>query len=148
MFNAAPPALKLYSDKEEKLLKMAETSDRDDLVEQADALRQKRREDWRAARERMLATADKAMVKFYAEAVVTAKAYKVRNAAVETAIRRLAFFTDIMGNDKIRDYSQGVVDPETKAPFVYTDNFFLRTRPGISAPLTPNGLPTPLPATP
>ena len=148
LYNAAPPGLKLYSEKEERLLKLAETSDREDLQEQADALRQKRREDWRTAREKSLATADKAMVKFYAEAVVWAKAYKVRNEYVDMAIRKLAFYTDILGNDKLRDYSQGVLDPDTKSPFVYTDNFFLRSRPGISAPLTPNGLPTPLPVTP
>ena len=37
LFNARPPGLKLYTDKEEKLLKLAETSDREDLQEQADA---------------------------------------------------------------------------------------------------------------
>ncbi len=53
LYNARPPGLKLYTDKEEKLLKLAETSDREDLQETADALRQNRREQWRAARERL-----------------------------------------------------------------------------------------------
>jgi hypothetical protein len=69
------------------------------------------------------------------------------NDAVDHAIRRLAFFTDILGNAKIREFSQGVLDPETKAPFVYQDNYFLRSRPGLTAPLSPNGLPAPLPVT-
>jgi hypothetical protein len=46
----------------------------------------------------------------------------------------------------MRDNTQGVLDPETKQPFVYTDNFFVKSRPGISPPLTANGLPNPLPA--
>lgn len=148
LYNATPPAVKLYTDKEEKLLKLAEESDRDDLLEQADAIRQNRREQWRAARERSLEDADKAMVKFYAESVVWARGYKVRTAAVDHAIRRLAFFTDILGNQKMRDYSQGIVDPGTKQPFVYQDNAFLRSRPGLSAPLAADGLPTPLPVSP
>ncbi|WP_437275693.1 hypothetical protein WME90_31190 [Sorangium sp. So ce375] len=148
LYNARPPGLRLYTDKEEKLLKLAETSDREDLQETADALRQNRREQWRAARERLLADADKAMVKFYVESVVWAKAWKVRNPAVDLAIQRLAFFTDILGDAKLREWSQGVIDPETKRPFEYKDGLFLRTRPGMTPPLTPDGLPLPLPVVP
>lgn len=140
--------MKLYTEKEERLLKLAEESDRDDLQEQADAIRQNRREQWRSARERSLEEADKAMIKLYAEAVVWSRAYKVRTDASDSALRRLAFFTDILGNAKMRDYSQGVLDPQTKSPFVYTDNAFLRTRPGQTAPLAPEGMPAPLPVAP
>ena len=126
----------------------AETSQRDDLQEQADALRQKRREDWRAERERQLADADKPMIKFYTEAVVYGRAFKVRNAAVDTAIQRLAFYTNILGDAKLRDLTQGVLDPETKAPFVYSDSLFLRTRPGMASTLKSDDLPSPLPVAP
>ncbi|AUX45753.1 hypothetical protein SOCE26_072490 [Sorangium cellulosum] len=148
LYNARPPGLKLYTDKEEKLLKLAETSDREDLQETADALRQNRREQWRAARERLLDDADKAMVKFYVESVVWSKAWKVRNPAVDHAIQRLAFFTDILGDAKLREWSQGIIDPETKRPFEYKDGIFLRTRPGMTPPLAPDGLPLPLPVVP
>jgi len=148
LYNARPPGLKLYTEKEEKLLKLAETSDREDLQEQADAIRQKRREDWRSARERSLNDADKAMVKFYVEAVVWARAWKVRNPAVDYAIHKLAFYTDILGDQKIREFSQGILDPETKKPFEYRDGLFLRTRPGMTPPLTPDGMPAPLPVVP
>jgi tetratricopeptide (TPR) repeat protein len=148
LYNARPPGLKLYTEKEEKLLKLAETSDREDLQEQADAIRQKRREDWRSARERSLNDADKAMVKFYSEAVVWARAWKVRNPAVDYAIHKLAFYTDILGDAKIREFSQGILDPETKKPFEYRDGLFLRTRPGMTPPLTPDGMPAPLPVVP
>ena len=145
LYNARPPGLKLYTEKEEKLLKLAETSDREDLQEQADAIRQKRREDWRSARERSLDDADKAMVKFYAEAMVWSRAWKVRNQPVDYAIQRLAFFTDILGDAKLRQFSQGIIDPETKQPFEYKDGIFLRSRPGMTPTLTPDGMPAPLP---
>ncbi len=145
LFNTRPPGLKLYTDREEKLLKLAETSDREDLQETADAIRQKRREQWREARERLLNDADRAMIKFYAQAVVYARAWNIRNPEVDTAIQRLAFFTDILGDAKIRDMSQGIIDPETKQPFLYSDGMFLRTRPGMAQSLQPDGLAAPLP---
>ena len=148
LFNARPPGLKLYTEKEEKLLKLAETSDSDALQQQADAIRQKRREDWRSARERSLNDADQAMVKFYTESIVWSKAYKVRNHAVDYAIQRLAFFTDIVGDAKMREWTQGILDPETQKPFEYSDGMFLRTRPGMTPPLAPDGLPAPLPVVP
>ncbi|EYF08936.1 tetratricopeptide repeat protein [Chondromyces apiculatus] len=148
LYNARPPGLKLYNDREDKLLKLAETSDREDLQEVADALRQRRREEWRAARERSLNDADKAMVKFYAEAVVWAKAWNIRNAAVDQAIQRLAFFTDILGDAKMREWTAGVMDPETQAPFEYKDGVFLRSRPGMQPSLAPDGLPAPSPGGP
>ncbi len=118
------------------------------MQEQADAIRQKRREDWRSARERSLNDADKAMVKFYVEAVVWGRAWKVRNPAVDYAIHKLAFYTDILGDAKLREFSQGIIDPETKKPFEYRDGLFLRTRPGMTPPLTPDGMPAPLPVVP
>lgn len=148
LFNARPPGLKLYTPKEEKLFDLVDKSGRDDLAEQADAIKQKRREEWRAARERSLNDSDAPMLKFYIEAVVWSHAWKVRNPSVDFAIRRLAFFTDILGDAKIRQFSQGIIDPETKKPFEYKDGYFLRTRPGATPPLTPDGLPAPLPVSP
>lgn len=148
LYNATPPQIRLYTDKEEKLLKTAETSDDDDLILKADEIRQNRREVWRKTRDDLLAEADKVMINRYAEAVVWGKAYSIRTDAVDHAIRRLAFFTDIIGNQKIRDYSQGIVDPQTKQPFVYTDNLFLKTRPGLTPDPAPSGMPAPLPVSP
>lgn len=148
LYKAVPPAINLYTAKEEQLLKLAETSDREDLQEQADAIRQNRREQWRAAKEKRLDDADRAMIKFYAESVIWAKAWKVRNHWVDHAIQRLAFFTDIIGDAKIRQFTQGIQDPETKSAFVYTDKYFLRSRPGQTPSLKADGLPVPLPVTP
>ncbi|MRG93229.1 tetratricopeptide repeat protein [Polyangium spumosum] len=145
LYYTAPPALKLYNEKEERLIKLAETSDREDLQEVADGYRQRRREQWREARERLLNDADRVMIKFYVQAVVYARAWNVRNPEVDHAIQRLAFFTDILGDAKIRDMSQGIIDPETGQPFQYADGMFLRTRPGMAPALEPDGLPAPLP---
>ncbi|MBK8258579.1 MAG: tetratricopeptide repeat protein [Polyangiaceae bacterium] len=148
LYNARAPGLKLYTEKEEKLLKLAETSDREDLQEQADAIRQRRREQWREARERKLADADRAMVKFYVEAVVWAKTWKIRNQAVDYAIQKLAFYTDILGDAKLREFSQGILDPDGQKPFEYKDGMFLRSRPGMTPSLQPNGVASPLPVLP
>ena len=150
LFNAREPGLKLYSLQEERTLKQADESGRDDLAETADAFRQKRRLLWRATREKLLDDADQVMIKRYVEAVLVAKAGKVRNPAVDMAIQKLAFYTDLLGDAKLRQFSQGVVDPSTKPPqpFQYKDGIFLRTRPGMTPPLTPDGLPAPLPVMP
>ena len=145
LYNTRPPGLKLYTEREEKLLKLAESSDREDLQETADAIRQRRREQWRGARERLLNDADRAMVKFYAQAVVYSRAWNIRTPEIDRAIQRLAFFTDILGEAKMREMSQGIIDPVTKQPFVYEDGLFLRTRPGMSPLLVPDTLPVPLP---
>lgn len=145
LYNTRAPGLKLYSEREEKLLKLAESSDREDLQETADAIRQRRREQWRAARERLLNDADRAMVKFYVQAVVYSRAWNIRTPEIDRAIQRLAFFTDILGDAKMRELTQGIIDPETKQPFTYEDGYFLRTRPGMSPLLVPDTLPVPLP---
>jgi hypothetical protein len=93
----------------------------------------------------LLNDADRAMVKFYVQAVVYARAWNIRTPEIDRAIQRLAFFTDILGDAKIREMAQGIVDPETKQPFVYEDGYFLRTRPGMSPLLVPDTLPVPLP---
>ena len=88
------------------------------------------------------------MVKFYAEAVVWAKTWKVRNQAVDYAIQKLAFYTDILGDAKLREFSQGILDPEGQKPFEYKDGMFLRSRPGMTPSLQANGVASPLPVLP
>ncbi|HZO14194.1 MAG TPA: hypothetical protein VFB62_13075, partial [Polyangiaceae bacterium] len=108
----------------------------------------KRRTDWRTSRDQYIADADKAMVAGYAEAILWAKAWKVRVDAVDRAIARLAFFTEIIGDAKLRQYTAGLKDPQTKAPFVYTDGMFLRMRRGMTTEARPHIMPAPLPVVP
>jgi hypothetical protein len=82
--------------------------------------------------------------------VVLSRGARVRTPATDNALRRLAFFTDILGNDKIREYTSGLVDEYSNppAPFDYQDNEFLRTRPGMTADLAPSGVTAPQPVAP
>jgi tetratricopeptide (TPR) repeat protein len=148
LYFARPPALRLFTDRELQLFEVAERSGNPNLLEKVDALKQSRRELWRTARDQLLALADRPMVKFYAEAVVWSRAWKVRNAAVDTAIQRLAAFTGILGDGRLREYTGGIVDPETRKPFDYQDGLFLRTRPGMTLASASDTIPPPRPAAP
>jgi hypothetical protein len=72
--------------------------------------------------------------------VVLARRYSVSNPEVTRAIRRLAFFTDVIGEAKMQQYTGTIKDLN------YTAGMFPRMRPGQDAAPTPQGLPTPLPA--
>jgi len=152
LYNARAPGLKLYTKKEEKLLKTLDdlcvNQGSDDACEKYDVFTANRRTQWRKTRDQDLAQADKVMVKQYAESIVWAKAWKVRVDAVDHAISRLAFFTEIIGDPKLRDYSSGVQDPASKSAFVYQDGMFMRMRRGQATEVKPNILPSPLPVIP
>ncbi|PIE05543.1 MAG: hypothetical protein CSA75_04200, partial [Sorangium cellulosum] len=116
LYNARPPALKLFSAKEERLLKKLEASDNPEHQDKADEFRTNRRMVWRKTRDRELTDADKIMVKRYVESVALGRKYNISNPAIDRAVERLAFFTDVLGDAKLREYSQGVPG------FAYTDN--------------------------
>jgi hypothetical protein len=70
---------------------------------------------------------------------MVARRYSVSNPAVTRAIRRLAFFTDVIGEAKMKQYTSGVKDLN------YTEGMFLRMRPGQVVSPQPGGSPPPLP---
>src|SRR5262249_16127217 len=135
--NVHPPQLKLADDKTEKLLKRFEQSPNPDDQDKADQIRQRLTEAWRTARERELASADEAMVHFYAQSVALSNRYNVRNMAVNRANQRLAFFTDILGEAKMAAYTKGI------AGLDYREGLFLQTRPGLIAQPPVQPLPPP-----
>jgi tetratricopeptide (TPR) repeat protein len=137
LYNTRAPQLKLVDDKTDKLLKRFEKSDNPDDQDKADQIRQKVTEAWRSARERELNGADEAMIHFYAQSVALSKRYNVRNAAVNRANQRLAFFTDILGETKMKQYTSGIQDLN------YREGLFLQTRPGLVASPAPQPLPPP-----
>jgi tetratricopeptide (TPR) repeat protein len=137
LYNTRAPQLKLVDAKTEAILKRFENSDNPDDQDKADQIRQKVTEAWRAARERELGGADEAMIHFYAQSVALAKRYNVRNAAVNRANQRLAFFTDILGEAKMAAYTKGVQGLD------YREGLFLQTRPGLIASPQPQPLPPP-----
>jgi TolA-binding protein len=140
LYNTRAPQLKIFDAKTEAVLKRAETSDNPDLQEKADALRVKVQNAWRDRRDQELNSADQIMIDRYANAVVLARRYSVSNPEVTRAIRRLAFFTDVVGEIKMQQYAGPVKDLN------YSAGMFPRMRPGqVSAP-APQGMPAPLPA--
>ncbi len=139
LYNTRPPELKMFDAKQEALLKKAENSDNPDLQARADEIRVSVQQGWRDAREKELAGADELMIDRYGKSIMVARRYSVSNAAVTRAIRRLAFFTDVVGEAKMKQYTSGVKDLN------YTEGMFLRMRPGQVVSPQPVGSPPPLP---
>ena len=149
LYNTVPPALKFFTPAQDALLKRLENSGRDDLAEQADNLRSTVKEGWRAKKEKQLGDMDTVMVRRYATAIVEARKYNVRNAWVARAINRLAYFTDIIGDPKMREYVNATIDPVTKTGHLsYSDGMFVQQRPGLAAVPLPDANAEPMPVAP
>jgi outer membrane protein assembly factor BamD (BamD/ComL family) len=152
LYNAREPELKLYTAQEERLLKQLDdlcvNQGSEDACAKHDAFTAKRRATWRESRDRSLADADRAMVAGYVEAILWARAWKVSVDAVDRATARLAFFTDILGDPKLREYSAALTDPGTKQKFSYQDKMFLRMRRGLTRSSPADVMPPPLPVVP
>ena len=151
LYNTVPPALKFFTPQQEALLKKLENSGRDDLADQADNLRSTVKEGWRAKKETELNGSDTLMVRRYATAVALARKYNVRSAAVQKAIAKLAYYTDIIGDAKMQGYVTGTIDPtdpNKSAHLEYKDGQFVQSRPGLTAMPTGDAKAEPLPVAP
>ncbi len=139
LYNVRAPALKMFDKKTEALLTRAENSDSPELQEQADAVRMRVETGWRDARDRELDSADQVMVDRYGNAITLARRYNISNPAVVRAIQRLAFFTDVIGEAKLTQYTGRVQSLE------YTPGLFFRLRPGLVTAPKPEGMAPPAP---
>jgi tetratricopeptide (TPR) repeat protein len=139
LYNAQPPALKMFDKRTEALLARAENSDNLDLQEQADTIRMKVQTAWQEARDRELESADQVMVDRYGNAITLARRYNVSNPTIVRAIQRLAFFTDVIGEAKLAQYTSRVKD------LGYNPGMFLRIRPGLITAPEAQGLTPPEP---
>ena len=151
LYNTVPPALKFFTPQQEALLKKLENSGRDDLADQADNLRSSVKEGWRAKKESELNNFDTLMVRRYATAVTLARKYNVRSAWVSRAIARLAYYTDIIGDAKMREYTTGTndpTDPNKTSKLDYKDGQFVQSRPGLTAVPPNDAKAEPLPVAP
>jgi hypothetical protein len=125
-------------------------SDKADQVQKSiddtkDAVRSK----WRATKDQYLELCNQKMVGRYVTAAMIARQYNVKNAAVQNAVSRLAFFTDYLGDDKMKPYVENTPDPASpNSKLVYTSGEFLQWRSGVVATPPGNGEPAPLPASP
>jgi hypothetical protein len=141
LYNVRPPELIMFDKKTEELLRRAEESDNFELQEKADAVRTRVETAWQDQRDRELQSADQIAVDRYGAAIVLARRYNVNNIAVVRAIRRLAFLTDVIGEQKLASYAQRVSDLD------YSEGMFLRLRPGMVTSPEVDGLPPPAPET-
>ena len=68
---------------------------------------------------------------------------------MQNAVSRLAFFTDYLGDDKMKAYVENTPDPlDPSSKLVYASGEFLQWRSGVVATPPANGAPAPLPAAP
>ncbi len=149
LYNVTAPPLQLFTAAQDTLLKRLEGSGRDDLADQAQDIRDKAKEGWRTKKDAELDGADQLMVKHYATSVAWAQNYNVRNDSVVHAIARLAYFTDIIGDAKLRTYVTATDDPIHKgSKLSYKDGQYVQSRPGISAVPKPSAQAEPLPVAP
>jgi hypothetical protein len=147
----SPKPIKLFTNEQEALLKRLEASNNDKLIEQADDLRSTVKEGWRSKRDKEIAAADEVMVRRYSTAVALGRQYNVRNVWVTRAINRLAYFTDIIGDAKLKEYvtkTNDPTDPGKTKKLDYRDGQFVQQRPGITSVPPPSGAADPLPVAP
>jgi len=89
LYETRPPALKMFDAKTENLLKMAEQSGREDLQEQADAVRVKVQKAWMDAVKRSSTVPTKWRSRSTPRRSCSHVGTNISNAAVVRAIRRL-----------------------------------------------------------
>jgi hypothetical protein len=121
---ALPPKVNLYSAKEEDLLKKAESSKDASLLVMAAQIRSRREETYQQTRERWLQSVETPMVRSYAEALFWAKTWKIKNQAIDRGKNRFHAIVEKLGEQKTKEYTDGLVDPDTKKPFLYSADFF------------------------
>jgi tetratricopeptide (TPR) repeat protein len=131
-------------------LNAANQTDQADKVQQSiddtkDAVRGK----WRSTKDQYLEVCNQKLVGKYVTAALIARKYNVKDASVQNAVARLAFFTDYLGDDKMKAYVENTPDPLSPgSKLVYESGEFLQWRSGVVATPPADGAPAPLPAAP
>jgi hypothetical protein len=121
----------------------------DQVQQQIDDTRDQVRNKWRETKDKYMELCNQKMVSRYAAAALLARKYNVKNAAVQNGVSRLAYFTDFMGDDKMKAYVEATPDPlDPNAKLTYVPGEFLQWRSGVVAAPPANGQPPPLPAAP
>ena len=106
------------------------------------ALEKERIRAWKEARDREVATVDELIVRFYAVAWVGARRYGVTHPQVTLAARRLAFWSSVVDDRKLRAYLGNIEGLD------YTPGMFDKLQPGMQVAPTSHDIPPPLPALP
>ncbi len=121
----------------------------DQIRQQIDDTKDQVRSKWRATKDQYTDVCNQKMISKYVTAALIARKYNVKNAAVQNAVARLAFFTDYLGDDKMKPYVENTPDPsDPNSKLVYINGEFLQWRSGVVSTPPANGQPAPLPASP
>jgi len=114
-----------------------------------DATKDQVRDKWRSTKDQYLEVCNQKMVGTYVTSAMIARKYNVKDATVQKAVARLAFFTDYLGDDKMKGYVEQTPDPiDPNSKLVYTSGEFLQWRSGVVSTPPAKGEPAPLPAAP
>jgi tetratricopeptide (TPR) repeat protein len=104
---------------------------------------------WRTTKDAYLDAANQKMIRNYVRAAISGRKNNVKNDAVQHAVARLAFFTDYLGDPKMKGYVEATTDPSDPSKnLTYTNGMFLQWRSGLDQTPPPNGQPAPLPVAP
>jgi tetratricopeptide (TPR) repeat protein len=110
-----------------------------------DAVRNK----WRSTKDQYLEVCNQKLVGKYVTAALIARKYNVKDPTVQKAVARLAFFTDYLGDDKMKGYVENTPDPlDPNSKLSYTPGEFLQWRSGVVTTPPASGQPAPLPVSP
>jgi LPS O-antigen subunit length determinant protein (WzzB/FepE family) len=131
-------------------LNAANQSSKADEVQQAiDDTKDQVRSKWRSTKDQYLEVCNQKLVGRYVTAALIARKYNVKDPTVQNAVSRLAFFTDYLGDDKMKGYVENTPDPlDASNKLVYRNGEFLQWRSGVVATPPSNGASSPLPAAP
>ena len=121
----------------------------DDIEQQINDTKDQVRSKWRETKDKYMEVCTNSAVGKYTTAALTARKYNVKSPAVTSAIARLAYFTDYLGDDRMKGYVERTSDPlNSGSHLVYTNGEFLQWRSGVVSTPPPNGEPAPLPVSP
>lgn len=151
LYEVRPPALKYFTTQQEAFLKQLESSGRPELEEKAGELRDQKKDYWRTKRDKELDALDELVVNRYVRAILLARQFSVRSPAVQRAVARLAYLTDVIGDAKMREQVEKVPDPTDPAgqrKVQYTDGMFIQARAGLTAVPNASGKAAPIPVSP
>jgi tetratricopeptide (TPR) repeat protein len=142
-------AIKKLQDLVDKLQAAGQNDKADQVQQMVDDTRDKVRAAWRATKDQFLEACNQEMISKYVTAALIARKYNVKDSSVQNGVSRLAFFTDYLGDDKVKAYVEQTPDPIAPTNKLgYVTGEFLQWRSGVVATPPPSGEPAPLPASP
>ncbi len=142
-------AIKKLQDLVDKLQAAGQNDKADQVQQLVDDTRDKVRSAWRSTKDQYMEACNQKMVSKYVTAALIARKYNVKDTSVQNGVGRLAFFTDYLGDDKMKPYVEQTPDPlDPNAKLTYSNGEFLQWRSGVIAAPPANGQPAPVPASP